>query len=62
MKYWQDYYSAYYGTMPREDVIQNMGEVFLKESALSEKMNAWLMEQVTFAYEDGTPVTVADDN
>ena len=62
VKYWQDYYSAYYGTMTREDVIQNMGEVFLKEAALAEKMDAWLMEQVIFAYEDGTPVAAADDN
>ena len=39
-----------------------MGEIFLKESAFSEKLDKWLMEQFTFTYEDGTAiVTPAED-
>ena len=62
VQYWVDYYSSYYGTMTKEDVIKNMGEEFLRESAFAEKMNAWLMKQVTFTYKDGTPVVSTTDN
>ncbi len=62
VQYWVAYYSSYYGTMTAEDVIQNMGEVFLAESALTDKLDAWLMEQVTFTYEDGTPLVSTTDN
>ena len=62
VQYWVDYYSSYYGTMTAEDVIQNMGEVFLAESALTDKMDAWLMEQVVFTYEDGTPLVSTTEN
>ncbi len=51
--YWVEYY---YGYMTEAEIIQNMGEVFLKEAAFSEKLDKWLMEQVTFTYADGTPV------
>ena len=53
VKYWVDYY---YGYMTEAEVVQNMGEVFLKEAAFAEKLDNWLMEQVTFTYEDGTPI------
>ena len=53
VKYWVDYY---YGYMTEAEIIQNMGETFLKESAFAEKMDKWLMDQVTFTYADGTPV------
>ena len=52
---------TYYGTMTREQVLANIGEAFLKEAALSEKINAWLMEQVAFTYEDGTPIVSNTD-
>ena len=51
--YWVD---QYYGYMTEEDIIQNMGEIFLRESAFSAKMDKWLMDQVIFTYADGTPV------
>lgn len=53
VNYWVEYY---YGYMTEAEIIQNMGEVFLKEAAFTEKLDKWLMEQVTFTYADGTPV------
>ena len=52
----------YQGYMTAEDIIQNMGEVFLTEAAFTEKLDKWLMDQVTFTYEDGTPLVSNDDN
>ena len=59
VNYWVEYY---YGYMTEAEVIQNMGEVFLKEAAFAEKMDKWLMDQVTFTYEDGTPLVSNTDN
>ncbi len=59
VKHWVEYY---YGYMTEAEIIQNMGEVFLTESAFTEKMDAWLMEQVTFTFEDGTPLVSNTDN
>ena len=59
IKYWVDYY---YGYMTEAEIIRNMGEVFLKESAFTEKLDKWLMEQVTFTYEDGTPLVSNTEN
>ena len=59
VKQWVDYY---YGYMTEAEIIQNMGETFLRESAFSEKMDKWLMEQVTFTYEDGTPLVSNNEN
>ena len=59
VNYWVDYY---YGYMTEAEVIQNMGEVFLREAAFSEKMDKWLMEQVTFTYADGTPLVSNTNN
>ena len=53
VNYWVEYY---YGYMTEAEIIHNMGEVFLKEAAFTEKLDKWLMEQVTFTYADGTPV------
>ena len=53
VNYWVSYYQGY---MTEAEIIQNMGETFLKESAFAEKMDKWLMDQVTFTYADGTPV------
>lgn len=46
----------YYGSMTESEIEKSMGEVFLRESAFSDKMSKWLMEQVKFTYEDGTPI------
>ena len=59
VKYWVDYY---YGYMTEAEVIQNMGETFLKEAAFAEKMDKWLLEQVTFTYADGTPIVSNTNN
>ena len=59
VKYWVDYY---YGYMTEAEVVQNMGEVFLKEAAFAEKLDNWLMEQVTFTYADGTPIVSNTNN
>ena len=59
VQYWVDYY---YGYMTAEDVIQNMGEVYLTEAAFAAKLDAWLMDQVTFTYADGTPVVSNTDD
>ncbi len=58
--YWVTYYSGY---MTESDVVQSMGEVFLTESAFAAKMKAWLLERVSFTYENGSPIggeTAAD--
>ena len=63
VQYWIDYYlSTYYTSVSKAEIIQNMGETFLMESAFAEKLDKWLMEQVTFTYEDGTPVVSNTDN
>lgn len=59
VKHWVDYY---YGYMSEAEIIQNMGETYLKEAAFTEKMDKWLLEQVTFTYEDGTPLVTPDEN
>ena len=59
IQYWVDYY---YGYMTEADIIQNMGETYLKEAAFAEKMDAWLMKQATFTYEDGTPLVSTTEN
>lgn len=56
--YWVNYY---YGYMTEAEIVQNMGEVFLRESAFSQKMDQWLLDQVTFTYADGTPVVTMTD-
>lgn len=59
VNYWVEYY---YGYMTEAEIIQNMGEVFLTEAAFAEKLDNWLMEQVTFTYADGTPiVSITED-
>ncbi len=51
--YWVTYYQGY---MTEADIIANMGEVYLKESAFADKMQAWLIDRFNFTYEDGTPL------
>jgi trigger factor len=63
VQYWVDYYmSTYYTPITEAEVIQNMGEVFLYESAFGEKLDKWLMDHVTFTYEDGTPVVTPTED
>ena len=63
VQYWIDYYlSTYYTSVSKAEIIQNMGETFLMESAFAEKLDKWLMDQVTFTYEDGTPIVSNTDN
>ena len=59
INYWVEYY---YGYMTEAEIIQNMGEVFLKEAAFTEKLDKWLMDQVTFTYADGTPIVSNTNN
>ena len=59
VKYWVNYY---YGYLTESEIIKNMGEDNLKESALVEKMDKWLLEQVTFTYADGTPIVSNTNN
>ncbi len=51
VKYWVD---SYYGYMTEAEIIKSMGETFLRESAYAEKIQNWLLERVTFTYDDGT--------
>ncbi len=53
IQYWVTYYQGY---MTEAEIIKSMGETFLRESAFADKILDWLFEQVTFTYEDGTPV------
>ncbi len=63
VQYWIDYYlTTAYTQVSKAEIIQNMGETFLRESAFSEKMDKWLMDQVTFTYEDGTPLVSNNEN
>ena len=57
IEYWVNYY---YGSMTENEVVQSMGEVFLRESAFADKMKDWLLNRVTFTYEDGTPLESSD--
>lgn len=45
---WLEDYGSY---MTADDIIANMGETFLKETAFSEKMEKWLLERATFSYQ-----------
>ncbi len=49
--YWVEYYQGY---MTEAEVIANFGEIFLRESAFSAKMQSWLLEHATFSYESAT--------
>ena len=62
IQYWIQYYAAnYYTTMTESDILASVGESFLAESALSDKINDWLLGQVAFTYEDGTPVVTTTE-
>ena len=48
LQYWVDYYQGY---MTEEEIVANMGEATICESAFAEKIQKWLLEQATFTYE-----------
>ena len=52
----QIYVDYYQGYMTKDEILANMGEAMFMEAAFTEKMDAWLMGQVTFTFEDGTPL------
>lgn len=47
--YWVEMYSGY---MTAAEIVQSMGETYLRESAYAIKMGDWLMEHATFTYAD----------
>ena len=49
IQYWVDYYQGY---MTKDEILSNMGEAVIREGALSEKVQKWLLERVTFTYTD----------
>lgn len=46
--YWIEYYN---GSVTKDDILKNIGESYLKESAFAVKMYDFLIEKVTFVYE-----------
>ena len=48
IQYWVDSYQGY---MTADEIVANMGEAVLRESAFAQKMQTWLLEQVTFRFE-----------
>ncbi len=48
IQYWVDYYQGY---MTEEEIVANMGEATIRETAFAEKIQKWLLEQVNFTYE-----------
>ncbi len=51
VKYWVTYYSGY---MTEAEIVKSMGELFLRRQAYDAKILDWLMDRITFTYEDGT--------
>ncbi len=47
LAYWVSYYQGY---MTEEDILQSMGETYLRESAFSAKMQEWLLAKATFTF------------
>lgn len=48
LEYWMDYYQGY---MTEEEIVAQIGENTIRASALGEKIQKWLLEQVTFTFE-----------
>ena len=58
--YWIDYWVEYYGVYAtKEDILENIGEAYLKESAFAVKMYDFLIEKVNFVYEAETDTEAA---
>jgi hypothetical protein len=43
---------SYQGYKTEEEILAENGEEIIREGALATKMQTWLMEQVTFTFED----------
>ncbi len=49
IQYWVEYYGGY---MSKDDILKNIGDDYLKESAFAVKMYDYLIANCTFSYED----------
>ena len=47
IKYWIEYYGGY---VTKEDILENIGEAYLRESAFAVKMYDYLIANCTFEY------------
>lgn len=45
--YWVEQYS---GQMTADEIVKSMGELYLRQSALADRMSDWLMEHATFSF------------
>ena len=50
IQYWIDYYASSYYQVTKEDVLENIGEAYLRESAFAVKMYDYLIGNCTFEY------------
>ena len=48
----KEWVTSYSGQLTEAEIIQNMGETYLKQSALADRMLDWLLERATFTYEE----------
>ena len=47
VEYWVQQYS---GQMTSDEIVKSMGELYLRQSALADRMSDWLMQHATFTY------------
>ncbi len=52
----KNWVTSYEGYMTEAEIIQSMGETFLRQSAYSEKILDWLLSNNIFTYKDGSPL------
>ncbi len=50
IQYWIDYYASGYYQVTKEDILENIGEAYLRESAFAVKMYDYLIANCTFEY------------
>lgn len=50
IQYWIDYYASSYYQVTKEDILENIGEAYLRESAFAVKMYDYLIANCTFEY------------
>ena len=49
VEYWVQQYS---GQMTSAEIVKSMGELYLRQSALADRMSDWLMQHATFTYDE----------
>lgn len=49
VEYWVQQYS---GQMTSDEIVKSMGELYLRQSALADRMSDWLMQHATFTYDE----------